>query len=280
MSDLQQPLDPNARANRPWRAWRALRLVAPLIVGAAVLGGWEALVRIKQIPSYQLAPPSLIAATLVRELPALASAWWVTVQTMLVALAAAMVLGVAAAALFASSRVLSASFFPYAVILQVTPLVAVAPFIVLWVGLERIWLTQVVCAWIVAFFPILSNTAIGLRSADRGLRDLFALYGASRWQRLRWLLAPAALPYFLAGLKISANLALVGAIVAEFVIGPEAEHPGLATTILASQYRQDTPMMFAALAIISLTGVVTFFLAHLATLAALGRWHESALPEG
>jgi NitT/TauT family transport system permease protein len=280
MSDLQQPLDPNARANRPWPAWRALRLVAPLVVGAAVLGGWEAVVRIKQIPPYQLAPPSLIAATLVRELPALASAWWVTLQTMLVALAAAMVLGVAAAALFASSRVLSASFFPYAVILQVTPLVAVAPFIVLWVGLERIWLTQVVCAWIVAFFPILSNTAIGLRSADRGLRDLFALYGASRWQRLRWLLAPAALPYFLAGLKISANLALVGAIVAEFVIGPEAEHPGLATTILASQYRQDTPMMFAALAIISLTGVVTFFLAHLATLAALGRWHESALPEG
>jgi NitT/TauT family transport system permease protein len=266
-------------AERSSRATRWLRVIAPLIVGGMLLAAWEIAVRALKIPAYKLAAPSAIAETLATHKESLAAAWWVTIQTMLAALAAAVVIGVAAAALFASFRVIDASLFPYAVILQVTPLVAVAPFIVLWVGLDRVWLTQVVCAWIVAFFPILSNTAIGLRSSDRGLRDLFQLYGASGWQKLRLLWAPSALPYFLAGLKISANLALVGAIVAEFVIGPEAEHPGLATTILASQYRQDTPMMFAALAIVSLTGILTFFAVHLLSYLLLRRWHESALAE-
>jgi NitT/TauT family transport system permease protein len=264
---------------RPPRTAQWLRVLAPLLVGGLLLATWEIAVRAFEIPTYQLAAPSAIVETLAARQELLAAAWWVTVQTMLAALAAAAVTGVATAALFASFRVLEASLFPYAVILQVTPLVAVAPFIVLWVGLDRVWLTQVVCAWIVAFFPILSNTTIGLRSADRGLRDLFQLYGASRWQRLRLLWAPSALPYFLAGLKISANLALVGAIVAEFVIGPEAEHAGLATTILASQLSQDTKMMFAALAVVSRTGILTFVAVHLLSYLLLRRWHESAVVE-
>jgi NitT/TauT family transport system permease protein len=127
----------------------------------------------------------------------------------------------------------------------------------------------------VAFFPILSNTAIGLRSVDGGLRDVFDLYGATRWQKLRLLLAPSALPYFLAGLKVSANLALVGAVVGEFVIGPEAERPGLASVILAGITRLDTPMMLAALALVSLTGVVTFFGVQSLSRWLLGGWHES-----
>jgi NitT/TauT family transport system permease protein len=278
MSELaQSAARQEGRAARPRN--RLLRIVAPLAVGAVLIIAWEAAVRLKDVPAYQMAAPSLIARTLVGEAPALASAWLVTVKTMVTALAAAVGIGVTVAALFASSRVLEASLFPYAVILQVTPLVAVAPFIVLWVGLDRVWLTQVVCAWIVAFFPILSNTTIGLRSADRGLHDLFTLYGATGWQRLKLLLAPTALPFFLAGLKISANLALVGAIVAEFVIGPEAEHPGLATTILASSYRQDTPMMFAALTVVSLTGIATFFMMHWLSFLWLRQWHESALAE-
>jgi NitT/TauT family transport system permease protein len=263
--------------DRSSRAARWPRVIAPMLVGIFLLAAWEISVRAFDIPHYKLAAPSAIAETLAKHRALLAAAWWITIQTMLAALAAAVLIGVAAAALFASFRVVEASLFPYAVILQVTPLVAVAPFIVLWVGLDRVRLTQVVCAWIVAFFPILSNTAIGLRSADRGLRDLFQLYGASRWQKLRMLWAPSALPYFLAGLKISANLALVGAIVAEFVIGPEAEHPGLATTILASQYKQDTPMMFAALVVVSITGILTFFAVQLLSYVLLHRWHESEL---
>ncbi len=269
MSDRIEPA-------RQLRTGRVLRVLAPLAVGAVLLAAWEAIVWAKQIPSYLLAPPSLIAKTLLAEWSTLGAAWAVTLQTMLVALAAAVVIGVTMAAVFASSRALETMLFPYAVMLQVTPLVAVAPFIVLWFN-DRVWLAQVLCAWIVAFFPILSNTSIGLRSADRGQRDLFDLYGATRWQKLRMLLAPSALPYFLAGLKISANLALVGAIVGEFVIGPAAEHPGLATTILASQLRQDTPMMFAALAVVSLTGVAVFFLVHLVSWFLLRRWHESAV---
>jgi NitT/TauT family transport system permease protein len=140
-----------------------------------------------------------------------------------------------------------------------------------------VWLIQIVCAWLVAFFPILSGTAIGLRSADRGLRDLFDLYGATSWQKLRLLLAPSAFPYFLAGLKVSVNLSLVGAVVAEFVIGPQAAQPGIASTIFESQLRSNTPMMFAALALISLTGVAMYVLTELLSRYLLGRWHESYL---
>ncbi len=258
-------------------AW--LQWLAPIAVGAVLLGAWEWLVRAYDIPKYMLPSPSDICEKFSAETHALGQAWWVTMQTMLLALAAAVVLGVAAAALFASSRLVSVSLFPYAIVLQVTPLVAVAPFIVLWIGWERLWLTQAVCAWIVAFFPILSNTVIGLDSADRGLRDLFQLYGATRWQRLRWLLAPSALPYFLAGLRISANLALVGAIVAEFVIGPQADRQGLATVILVSQLSQDAPMMFAALALVSLTGIVTYFGVHGLSYMLLRRWHETGRKE-
>jgi NitT/TauT family transport system permease protein len=268
-ADVSEYAPPTAGAGR----W--LRLFAPLGMGVALLAAWEAVVRINNIPPYLLASPSVIAKTIVAEWSTLTPAWLVTLKTMLVALAAAVIVGVSAAAVFASSRVLQATLFPYAVMLQVTPLVAVAPFIVLWLN-DRVWLAQVLCAWIVAFFPILSNTTIGLRSADVGQRDLFDLYGATRWQKLRLLLAPSALPYFLAGLKISANLALVGAIVGEFVIGPAAENPGLATTILASQLSQDTPMMFAALTVVSLTGIAIFFLVHLLSYGLLRRWHESA----
>lgn len=265
--------------HRPALSQRLLAWLAPLALLLVLIGAWEAIVRIREIPEYQLPSPSRIVRTIVEQRTELAAAWAVTVKTMLAALAAAIVTGTALAALFASSRVIEASLFPYAVILQVTPLVAVAPFIVLWIGYERTWLAQLVSAWIVAFFPILSNTAIGLRSADPGRRDLFALYGATQWQKLRWLLAPSALPYFLAGLRISANLALVGAIVAEFVIGMQVDNPGLASTIYSSQQTSKTPLMFAALALISVTGLATYLATHLLTRVLLGGWHESVLGE-
>jgi NitT/TauT family transport system permease protein len=257
---------------------QALTWVAPIAILAVLLGAWEAIVRGMQIPAYQLAPPSLIARTLFDRWHELGPAWIVTLTTMLAALSAAVITGVALAALFASSRVVEASLFPYAVMLQVTPLVAVAPFIILWIGYERVQLAQIACAWIVAFFPILSNTAIGLHSADAGHRDLFALYSASSWQRLKWLLAPSALPYFLAGLRISANLALVGAVVAEFVVGEQMDKPGLASKIFLSQQTSDTPLMFAALALVSLTGIGTYFATHLLSRTLLRNWHASSIP--
>jgi len=259
----------------PWEKY--WRVIAPIMLGVVWLAAWEAWVRLGKVPEYKLPAPSAILATLRAEWPTLAAAWLVTVKTTLVALAAAVIIGVALAVLFATSRIVEISLFPYAVMLQVTPLVAVAPFIVIWIGWERVWLTQLVCAWIVAFFPIVSNTAMGLRSADRGSRDLFALYGATGWQRLRLLLAPSALPYFLAGLKVSANLALVGAVVAEFVIGTQVDHPGLASMIFESQLRSDTATMFAALTLVSLTGITTFFIMQGLSFLLLRRWHESAV---
>lgn len=266
-----------ADRRRRRRDWAWLRWAAPIVVGVLLVSAWEATVRIRKIPHYKLPAPSAIAETLAEEQSALLAAWRVTLKTTLWALAAAVVTGVSMAAIFASSRIIENSLFPYAVILQVTPLVAVTPFIVLWVDFDNVGLAQTIGAWIVAFFPILSNTAIGLRQADPGLRDLFDLYAATAWQKLRLLYAPSALPFFLAGLKISANLALVGAIVAEFAIGPDAANPGLATMILSSQISQDTPTMFAALAIVSATGIGLFLATSLLSRALLGRWHNSAV---
>lgn len=251
---------------------RLLRVAAPLVLGLLVLAGWEAAVRAWDISSYLLPAPSGVAQAMWDHREPLFSAWTVTLRTMLLALAAAVAGGVALAALFNTSRTLELSLFPYAVTLQVTPLLAIAPLLLIWIHDPR-WV-MLLCAWIVAFFPILSGTAVGLRSTDPGLEDLFRLYGASRWQRLRLLLAPTALPYFLAGLRVSVNLALVGAVVAEFVTAAAVERPGLATIIFEAQYRSDTERAFAALAVIAFTGVAFYLATHLLSEWMQGGWHE------
>ena len=176
---------------------------------------------------------------------------------------------------FTQSKWLEKSLFPYAVILQVTPVVSIAPLIIIWVG--DINLSLLICAWIVAFFPILSNTILGLNSADHNLINLFQLYRANRWQTLRYLRLPAALPYFLGGLKISGGLALIGAVVAEFFAGTGGSASGLAYRILQAGFRLKIPRMFAALIMISLTGIAIFLLTSWIAHLALRRWHESAV---
>jgi len=256
------------------RATGWARITAPVGVALAVLAAWEAGVRLREVPAYVVPAPSAVAETLVEEWPALAPAWLVTLRTMGVALAAAVVGGVLMAVVFTLSPAAELSLFPYAVVLQVTPLVAVAPLLAIWIN--QTWLVLILCAWIVAFFPILANTTVGLRSADAGHRDLLDLYGASRWQRLRLLLAPTALPYFLAGLRTAVNLSLVGAVVAEFVTGASGRQSGLAAAVFEGQFRLDTPLMFAALGLISLTGVVCYYATHLLSRWLLSPWHESA----
>jgi NitT/TauT family transport system permease protein len=182
---------------------------------------------------------------------------------------------VALAVLFTQSKWLEMSLFPYAVVLQVTPIVAIAPLIIIWVG--DIGLSLLICAWIVAFFPILSNTILGLNSVDHNLLNLFQMYGASRWQTLRHLRLPAALPYFLGGLKISGGLALIGAVVAEFVAGTGGSASGLAYRILESGYQLKIPRMFAALIMISLSGIGIFLITSWISNRLLRSWHESAV---
>jgi NitT/TauT family transport system permease protein len=253
---------------------RILRIVLPIVIGVLVLGLWEAVVRIEQIPPYILPPPSAVALSLWTDGISLLGSLFVTLRITLAALAAAALIGGALAILFSLSRALELSLFPYAVILQVTPIVAIAPLIIIWV--HQPFLALLVCAWIVAFFPIVSNTTVGLNSADRNLLALLRLYGASRWQVLLHVRLPTALPYFLAGLRISGGLALIGAVVAEFVAGTGGAETGLAFRILEAGYRLAIPRLFAALFLLSLTGIVIYLVLDTISRRLLRRWHESA----
>jgi NitT/TauT family transport system permease protein len=253
------------------------RIVAPVLTGLFMLALWEGLVRAMAIPPYILPGPILVAKTLVSDWGTLWPALVVTLTITLQALLAAVLVGVLLALLFSLSRWIELSLFPYAIILQVTPIVAIAPLIIAWV--DDVNVSLLICAWLVAFFPILSNTVLGLRSVDRNLLDLFELYGSSRWRTLIDLRLPAALPYFLGGLRISGGLALIGAVVAEFVAGSGGRESGLAYRILESGYQLKIPRMFAALVLISAAGIAIYLLLSLVSHLLLRRWHESALKE-
>ncbi|HTQ33101.1 MAG TPA: ABC transporter permease [Stellaceae bacterium] len=251
-----------------------LRVGAPVLVGAAFLALWQLAVRLSGVPVYILPAPSDIATSLWVDGPSLLGSLLVTLRITLAALAAAAVFGGLIALVFSLSRIIEISFFPYAVILQVTPIVAIAPLIIIWIHVA--FLALLTCAWIVAFFPIVSNTTVGLNSADRNLLALFRLYGASPAQILWFLRIPTALPYFLAGLRISGGLALIGAVVAEFVAGTGGSETGLAYRILEAGYRLAIPRLFAALFLLSATGIVIYLLLDFVSRRLLRHWHESA----
>lgn len=249
------------------------RAALPAAVLLALLLGWEALVRGAGIPEFTLPAPSRIAQALAEHGGSLAGSWWFTLKITLGALALACAGGVLIATAFALSPALERALFPLAVVLQVTPIVAVAPLILIYV--ESTTAALLLCAWIVAFFPILSNTVVGLRATDPHLRDLFRLYRATPWQRLALLRAPSALPYFLAGLKVSGGLSLIGAVTAEMVAGAAGRETGLASRILEASFRTETPKMFAALLLLVATGVLIFAGFNALSRALLGPWHAS-----
>ncbi len=251
------------------------RWALPLALLLALLGLWQGAVMLYDVPAYIVPSPLAVGHTLVADWPLLAAAWWNTVQITLLAFGVAVVLGVAVAFLMVQSRWLETALFPYAVLLQVTPIVAIAPLIIIWV--QNTTASLVICASIVALFPVIANTTLGLRSVHPGLAAYFRLQGASRWQTLWRLRIPSALPYFFVGLRVAAGLALIGAVVAEFVAGTGGSSTGLAYQILQAGYQLNIPRMFAALGLISLTGIAFFaLLAGLGKLC-LGRWHESEL---
>lgn len=251
---------------------RWTRALPPLLTLAALLGLWEWAVRAGEVPRYVLPAPSLVARTLVDDAAILLPATGITAAITGVALVLAIVGGVLLGTLMAASRAVSASLYPYAVVMQVTPVVAVAPVIFIYtskgVGL-------VLCAWLVAFFPVLAGTLQGLRSVDPGLADLFSVHRARWWQRLWWLRAPSALPALLGGVRVAGGLALIGAVVAELVAGTGGRGSGLAWRILEAGYRLDIARMFAALVLVALLGVAIHALLAWATRWALRDWHPS-----
>jgi NitT/TauT family transport system permease protein len=253
---------------------RALRIGLPVLVLAAVIVLWDAVVRLKDIPPFVLPGPGLVFATLVQDGALLLHSLWVTLITTFEGFALAAIGGIGLAILFNQSRLVEYSFYPYAVILQVTPVVAIAPLLLIYLPQP---LAVLACAWIVAFFPVLANTTLGLNSVDHNLLALFELYKASRWQMLVNLKLPAALPQMLAGLRIAGGLSLIGAVVAEIAAGSAGAGSGLAYRIAESGYRLNIPRMFAALLLLSLAGVAIFFVLSAASHLMLRRWHESAV---
>jgi NitT/TauT family transport system permease protein len=263
-----------ARA-RVARINRIAKWTLPSLVMALSLLAWHLYVTLNEIPHYILPGPVLVAQSIVNDWELLWPAMLTTTRLTVLALFFAVLGGVALAVAFTQSKWAEMSFFPYAVILQVTPVVAIAPLLQIYV--ESAFVAALLCAWIVAFFPILSNTTIGLKSADHNLEDLFTIYGATRWQRLRYLAAPSALPFFLGGLKIAGGLALIGAVVAEFVIGRAGTGLGLASTLLEASYRFNFGRLYAALILISGMGIVIFAITSITSHLLLRKWHESAL---
>lgn len=253
-------------------------VLAPLGVGVLMLLLWELFVRISGIPPYLLPGPLLVAQTLVTDWSSLFPSLLITLQITVVAFLAAAVSGLLISILFTQSKWIERSFFPYAVILQTTPIVAIAPLIIVWLK-NSTFAALVLCAWIVAFFPVVANTTLGLNSVDRNLVDLFKLYKASRWQSLLYLRLPSAMPYFLGGLRISGGLALIGAVVAEFVAGTGGAQAGIAYQILMASYNLQIPRMFAALFLTTGLGIVIFLALTALSDALLNHWHESAIKE-
>ena len=256
------------------RSLGVLRYLLPLLTLAGGVAIWEAVVQIRNIPAYVLPAPSRVFATLIHDWPILFDSLLTTLLTTFEGFVAAAVGGIAMALLFSRSKWLEYSFFPYAVILQVTPVIAIAPLLLIYLPQH---VAVVVCAWIVAFFPVLSNTTLGLNSVDRNLVGLFDLYGASRAQTLRYLKLPSALPHILGGLRIAGGLSLIGAVVAEIAAGSAGTGSGLAYRIAESGYRLNIPRMFAALLLLSAAGIVIYMALSLMSYLVLRRWHESAL---
>ena len=255
------------------RRRRIERVAYPVALAVVLIAAWQGLVTGLKLPHYLVPSPVLMMTTLVANFGVFMAALWVTLKVTLLAFVVATVLGVVVSFLFVQSRLIETTLFPYAILLQVTPIVAVAPLIIIWV--KNPTAAMVVCAALVALFPIIANTTLGLRSVDPDLQAYFRMNGATRWQTLRRLRIPSALPYFFGGLRISSGLSLIGAVVAEFVAGTGGTGSGLAYQVLQAGFMLDIPRMFAALLLISLTGVVLFVVMAWLTKRFIGRWHAS-----
>jgi NitT/TauT family transport system permease protein len=256
-------------------AERVLRIVIPVVMLALAIGLWQLHIVVNQVPRYIMPAPGDVAFALVNDWHTLYPSLLVTLRITLLSLAIALVGGVGLAIILVQSKWIELAIFPFAVILQVTPMIAIAPLLIIYMPDTQSALLT--CAFIVAFFPILSNMVAGLKSVDHNLLNLFELYGANRWQTLIHLKLPSALPYFAAGLRIGGGLSLIASVVAEFAAGSAGKGAGLAFRLLESGYRLNYPRLYAALVLLMVTGVAIFAITSFISWLLLHRWHESAV---
>jgi NitT/TauT family transport system permease protein len=254
---------------------RVLSIVVPIGMVILAIAAWQIHIVVNQVPRYIMPAPLDVLTALSTDWPTLLPSLWVTLRITFMALAIALVGGVGLAIFIVQSRWIELAVFPFAVILQVTPMIAIAPLLLIYMP-DTQW-ALLTCAFVVAFFPILSNMVAGLKSVDHNLLNLFELYGANRWQTLIHLKLPSSLPYFAAGLRIGGGLALIASVVAEFAAGSAGRGSGLAFRLLESGYRLNYPRLYAALLLLMLTGVAIFAMTSLASWLLLHRWHESAI---
>lgn len=285
MTDTASLTNPSAEAgtdsqvavvtNRSSISERVLSVVIPVFMVIVAIAAWQAHIMINQVPRYIMPAPLDVVNALFTDWGTLSPSLLVTLRITFMALGLALVGGVGLAIILVQSRWIELALFPFAVILQVTPMIAIAPLLIIYMPDTQSALLT--CAFVVAFFPILSNMVAGLKSVDHNLLNLFELYGASRWQTLIHLKLPSSMPYFAAGLRIGGGLSLIAAVVAEFAAGSAGKGSGLAFRLLESGYRLNYPRLYAALVLLMVTGVAIFALTSLISWAMLHRWHESAL---
>ena len=252
------------------------KLQSPLII-LCFLFLWEILFHVLSIKWYLLPPPTMILESIYFNFFSLMASLAITLKVTLTALAASILISLIMAIIFYFSQFIEKTMMPVTVILQVTPIIAIAPLISIWVDNSE--MATLICAFLVAFFPLLTNTISGLKSTEKNHLDLMKLYRANKIQLLRYVVLPNALPYFLSGLKISTGLALIGAIVGEFVIGPISGHSGLAYRIIESGYQLEIPKMFASVFLISITGIFLYNLVRLISYLILRDWHSSYIQQ-
>ena len=283
MSDLARPAEAEAGTDsavqivlaRTSTVERVLRIVIPIAMLALAIGLWQFHITVNQVPRYIMPSPGDVVMALYTDWPTLYPSLLVTLRITFLALAIALIGGVGIAIILVQSKWIELAVFPFAVILQVTPMIAIAPLLIIYMPDTQSALLT--CAFVVAFFPILSNMVTGLKSVDHNLLNLFELYGASRWQSLIHLRLPSSLPYFAAGLRIGGGLSLIAAVVAEFAAGSAGRGAGLAFRLLESGYRLNYPRLYAALVLLMITGVAIFAATSLISWLLLHRWHESAV---
>jgi len=252
---------------------RFRQILYPALVAVVVIALWQGVVSWFHIPQFLVPSPLVMMQSLWANLGSLMMSLLFTLKITLISFALSIVIGAGVAFLLVQNRFIETALFPYIVFLQVTPIVAIAPLIIIWV--KDTTMSLVVCSTLMAVFPIISNTTQGLRSVSPGLLSYFKLNHASRLQILLRLRIPSALPYFFGALRISSGLSLIGAVVAEFVAGTGGSDTGLAYQILQAGYQLNIPLMFAALLLISLAGITLFGLMSWVSSRALSAWHES-----